>query len=128
MNMENIIFVGIVLAIGIILYSVMQLAGTRRAVNHPHRAHGRSGLIARRRMVGGITETEWTPSDMRRRVDKWQKAQMVRWAGVHQSAEALSGQKYEFDAAKFRRERREKARRRRQKTSAAVRQQFMLID
>ena len=126
--MENIIFVGIVLAIGIIIYSVVQLAGTRRAMNHPQQAQNRSKLIVRKREAGGIVETELTSSDMRQRVDKWQKAQMVRWAHVHESAENLSGQKYEFDPARFRREHREKARLRRQKTSAAVRQQFMLID
>jgi len=126
--MENIIFVGIVLAIGIILYSAMQFAGTRRAMNHPQQAQNRSGLIVRKREAGGMVETELNSADMRQRVDKWQKAQMVRWAHVHESAENLSGQKYEFDPARFRREQRENTRRRRQKTSAVVRQQFMLID
>ena len=126
--MENLIFVGIVLAIGIIVYSLFELAGTKRAINHPNRARRSNTLVAQRRTVGGFTETEWTPSDMRHRVDKWQKAQMVRWAGLQETAEALSGQKYQFDAAKFRRERQEKLRQRRKATRTGVRQQFMLVD
>ena len=126
--MENLIFVGIVLAIGIILYSVVQSMGTRRKIDGAHRGRRTPTMVARRRTVAGVTETEWNPTDMRHRLDKWQKAQMARWAGLHESAEALSGQKYEFDAARFRRATREKARRRREKIPAGVRQQFMLIE
>ena len=101
--MENLIFVGVVYAIGIILFSVWQsFAGTRES---------RSDSLDEAR------------SEFQQRVFSWNREQSVRRMGLKTTADIMANEKTTSEPKKWR----PLSGRARRVASARVRQQFKMI-
>ena len=94
--MEKLVFVGIVGAIGVILYSLWQTIETQRAARKQARDGGRAFPTHRRKPDSASISMEDVQAAFQQRIHKWHRTQMPRWSGLKQSADALSGEKYSF--------------------------------
>lgn len=93
--MEKLIFVGIVFAIGTIVYSFWQLIEAQRAARKLARDHGQA-FPPRKRTVSAQDPVEEAQAAFQRRIENWQRTQMPRWSGLRRSADELTGEKYTF--------------------------------
>ena len=119
--MENLIFVGIVFAIGVILYSLWKLIETQRLARKHSLDEGPS-FPPRKRTISGADPVEEAKFEFQRRIDNWQRTQMPRWSGLRDSADELTGEKYRFEPRK-----RERVNGQALNGTASVRQQFELV-
>ena len=94
--MENLIFVGIVGAIGVILYSLWKLVEAQREARKYRLDQGQP-FPPRKRTVSGADPVEEAKIQFRERIDIWQRTQMPRWSGLRNSADELTGEKYRFE-------------------------------
>jgi len=95
MIMENLIFVGIVFAIGIIVYSLWQFIEAQRAARKAVRDQGQP-FPPRKRTISGIDPVEDAQIAFQQRIENWQRTQMPRWSGLRRSADELTGEKYSY--------------------------------
>lgn len=91
--MENLIFVGLVCALGIIIFSLKQHVESRNARNHTL-ADGTLPVPPRKRTISGQDPLEEAQIEFQQRIENWQKAQMPRWSTLKNSADRLTGEKY----------------------------------
>ncbi len=101
--MENLIFVGVVFAIGIILFSVFQSVSGTREINPK--------------------DLEEVRDKFRKRVYSWNREQRTRRVGLQTTADSLTGEKYVVDVNKWR----PLSSHARRTAPGRVRQQFELI-
>jgi hypothetical protein len=95
MIMENLIFVGIVFAIAVILYSVWQLVDARRNASRRN-AVADKPFPPFKRTISGADPVEQAQIQFQQRIEHWQRTQMPRWSGLRNSADALTGEKYTY--------------------------------
>ncbi len=93
--MEKLIFVGIVFAIGIIVYSFWQLIEAQRVARKAARDNSQP-FPPRKRTISGQDPVEEAQIAFQRRIEHWQRTQMPRWSGLRRSADELTGEKYTF--------------------------------
>lgn len=96
MIMENLFFVGIVFTIGVILYSCWKLFESNRQ-RPTIRAESKLPIPPNKRVISGACTVEEAQVEFQERIETWQRTQMPRWNGLRNSADALSGQKYQFE-------------------------------
>mgnify|MGYP006955160555 CR=1 FL=1 len=94
--MENLIFVGIVGAIGVILYSLWKLIEAQREARK-YRMNEGQPFPPRKRTISGPDPVEEAKIQFQQRIDNWQRTQMPRWSGLRNSADELTGEKYRFE-------------------------------
>jgi hypothetical protein len=122
MIMENLIFVGIVGAIGVILYSLWKLVEAQREARRYRMDQGQP-FPPRKRIISDPDPVEEAKIQFQERIDNWQRTQMPRWSGLRNSADELTGEKYRFEPRK-----REQVNGHAGMAAAtAVRQQFELV-
>ena len=119
--MENLIFVGIVFAIGVILYSLWKLIEAQRLARKYPLDNGQP-FPPRKRVDAGPDPVEEAKFEFQQRIDNWQRTQMPRWSGLRNSADELTGEKYRFEPRK-----RERVNGPAMNGTAAGRQQFELV-
>jgi hypothetical protein len=93
MIMENLIFVGLVCALGIIIYSLKQHTASRTVKNHKL-ADNHHPVPPRKRTISGQDPLEEAQVEFQQRIENWQKAQMPRWSTLKNSADRLAGERY----------------------------------
>ncbi|MEJ2402445.1 MAG: hypothetical protein P8Y52_13795 [Xanthomonadales bacterium] len=120
--MENLIFVGIIGAIGVILYSTWKLIEAQREARR-YRMHDGKPFPPFKRTVSGPDPVEQAKVDFQQRIDNWQRTQMPRWSGLRNSADELTGEKYRFEP----RQRQRINGRGGLRNTGGVRQQFELL-
>jgi len=91
--MENLIFVGLVCALGIIIYSLKQHFETRTAKRHTL-VDRKLPVPPRKRTISGQDPLEEAQIEFQQRIENWQKAQMPRWSTLKNSADKLAGERY----------------------------------
>jgi hypothetical protein len=122
MIMENLIFVGIVGAIGVILYSLWKLIEAQREARKCRMNEGRP-FPPFKRIDSGPDPVEEAKIQFQQRIEDWQRTQMPRWSGLRNSADELTGEKYRFEP----RERGRLNGHARSRVTPAKRQQFELV-
>ena len=93
MIMENLIFVGFVLALGVVIFSFYQYVEGRQA---KYRDLDKDTLAPPpfKRTISGPNPLEEIQVDFQQRIDTWQRAQMSRQSALKETASEISGQRY----------------------------------
>lgn len=122
MIMENLIFVGFVLALGIVLYSLKQYFEHRHA-KRIDLAKDRQAAPPRKRTISGPNPLDEAQVHFQQRIEDWQRTQMSRWSALKHTADGISGERYQPDPESWRKTNRYPG----QAASHRVQQQFKLL-
>lgn len=98
--MEYIYFVIFSTVVGIAVLLIAHILSQKTPAVSYQRLENAEPAPPRKRTVSGKIETEVDVTDLQHRIDRWQRANAGRWYKFRQSADALKGNKYTFEAPK----------------------------
>ena len=94
--MEYIYFFAFSAVIGIAVMLFAHISTNRKSARASGAWVDDTPIPPRKRTISGKTETEMDVVQLQDRIVRWQRANAGRWHNFQQSAEALRGEKYEY--------------------------------